>query len=115
MSALNDLRHAVRLLSNAPGFSAVAIATLAIGNGATTAVFSVVNAVLLRPVHAPSPNSVVRFVVTAGASTFIAGVPEFDAWRRASAFEQVSAHRLEYVNFTSGTSWSVEPLQDATH
>jgi putative ABC transport system permease protein len=109
MSALNDLRHAVRLLSKAPGFSAVAIATLAIGIGATTAVFSVVNAVLLRPVHAPSPDSVVRFVVTTGASSFVAGVPEFEAWRRTSAFERVSAHRLEYVNFTSGS----EPQQIA--
>src|SRR5262245_18517837 len=103
MSALNDLRYAVRLLARAPGFSAVAIATLSIGIGATTAMFSVVNAVLLRPVHAPSPNAVVRFVVTAGTSSSVAGVPEFEAWRRAAAFAQVAAHRLEYVNFTSAS------------
>jgi predicted permease len=100
---LDDLRHSVRLLRKAPGFSAVAVATLAIGIGATTAVFSVANAVLLQPVHAPSPDSVVRFVITAAASTSTAGVPEFEAWRQASAFEQVAAHRLEYVNFRSGS------------
>jgi predicted permease len=95
---LQDLRYAARQLWQVPGYSIVAVLTLAVGIGATTAVFSVVNAVLLRPVHAPAPDAVVRFIVTSGVSTSVAGVREFDAWRRAPAFEQVSAHRMEYVN-----------------
>jgi hypothetical protein len=95
---LQDLRYAARQLWQVPGYSIVAVLTLAVGIGATTAVFSVVNAVLLRPVHAPAPDAIVRFIVTSGVSTSVAGVREFDAWRRAPAFEQVSAHRMEYVN-----------------
>ena len=109
MSVLRDLRYALRQFLQAPGFAIVAVLTLAVGIGATTAVFSVINAVLLRPIHAPSPDSVVRFIVTTGASTSVAGVPELEAWRQASAFEHVSAHRLEYVNVTSGS----EPQQIA--
>src|ERR1051325_2562870 len=96
-----DLRDAVRSFRQAPGFPIVAVLTLAVGIGATTAVFSVVNAVLLRPVHASSPDAVVRFIVTTGVSTSIAGVGEFEAWRQAPAFERVSAHRLEYVSVRS--------------
>jgi putative ABC transport system permease protein len=109
LSILDDLRHAVRQSVQAPGYSIVAVLTLAVGIGATTAVFSVVNAVLLRPVHAPSPDTVVRFMVTTGTPSSVAGVPEFEAWRHAPAFEEVSAHRLEYVNVQSAS----EPQQIA--
>src|SRR5262249_58468270 len=104
MSILLDLRNAVRQFRQAPGFSIVAVLTLAVGIGGTTAVFSVINAILLRPVHAPSPDAVVRFIVTTSASTSVAGVAELEAWRQVPAFEQVSAHRLEYVNFTSAAA-----------
>ena len=101
-----DVAYAVRTLRRELGFALVALLTLALGTGANTAIFSVVNAVVLRPLKAPDAARLVRFITTTGSTaTAIAGAQSFDAWRRqAAAFEEVSAHRLEYVSPTDGAS-----------
>lgn len=57
---LHDLRHAIRLLRNSPGFSALAITTIALAIGANTAMFSFVNGVLLSPLPYPESDRIVR-------------------------------------------------------
>jgi putative ABC transport system permease protein len=91
----HDLRYAVRMLRNQPGFAAVAIITLSLGIGANTAIFSVVDAVLLRQLPFPKPENIVlvrddlsgRKAENVGIS-----VDELkDLQERSGIFEQVSA------------------------
>jgi len=99
----HDVRHALRTFARERQFAAAAVLTLTLGIGANTAIFSVVNAVVLRPLAASDPESLVRFITTTGASTQIAGAEAFDAWRQqTSVVENVAAHRLEYVNLAAG-------------
>jgi putative ABC transport system permease protein len=111
-----DATYALRTLWRQPGFALVAILTLTLGIGANTAIFSVVNAVVLRPLKAPDAASLVRFITTTGAApTSIAGAQSFDVWRQQTrVVEEVSAHRLEYVNLTEGSKPELVPVARVT-
>jgi len=77
-----DVRYAVRLLIRKPGFAAVAILTLALGIGATTAIFTVVHAVLLRPLSFPEADRLVEVrIVGRDAAVFPLPDTDFLVWR----------------------------------
>jgi predicted permease len=96
-----DLRYAVRLLIQSPAFTAIAALTLALGIGATTALFSVVNGVLLNPLGYPhSDRLVVIYARIAGLDSAPIEYPNFLDWQRDSrSFASVAAYRNEDYTF----------------
>jgi len=91
---LQDLKHAFRLLRSAPSFSATAIIALALGIGANTAIFSVVNSVLLKPLPYPDADRIVVLMNSTRQGNFPgASVPKYNAWRsQTRALEDVAAY-----------------------
>src|SRR5215813_2892185 len=88
-----DCRYAVRLFISRPAFTLISVVTLALGIGATTAIFTVVNAVLLRPLPYPEPERIMALWPDRPGMNF-QGVsePKFVFWRdHSQAFEGVAA------------------------
>ena len=101
---LQDVRYGLRLLWKSPGFTTVAVLSLALGVGANTAIFSIVNAVLLRSLPFAHPDRLVKIVANnrgVGARDIGLSVPELDDLRtRAGVFDQVTAIRGSEANLT---------------
>src|SRR3954447_2039658 len=107
MSALlRDLRHGLRRLLSSPGFTTIATLTLALGIGANVAIFTVVNAVLIRPLPFPDPDRLVRIAADARATNgrnIGISQPELDDLRdRAGIFEGVTALWPVSASFLGG-------------
>src|SRR5213593_1996772 len=96
---INDLRYALRMLLKSRGFTAVAVLTLALGIGASTAIFTVVNAVLLKALPYREPERIVMLwtdnaSLNLGFHELPPAPPDLLDWRRqARSFEQIAAFR----------------------
>ena len=100
---LADLRYAFRQLIKSPGFTVVAILTLALGIGACTAIFSVVNAVLLKPLEFPEPDRlvIIRETQLPQFPEFSVAPPNYLDWKTQSkSFEQMAAYTSADLNLT---------------
>ena len=110
---LQDIRYGLRTLTRQPGFAATAILTLALGIGATTAIFSVVNAVVLRPMPFDSPDRIMVVtntnLKTGSRNTTISG-PDFFDWRAQSR----SFEALSYFTGSGEASVTVNNVSDYT-
>jgi putative ABC transport system permease protein len=108
MGALaQDLRYALRKLRKSPGFASVAIITLALGIGATTAIFSVIYGVLLRPLPYSDPNRIMAIfeITTKGTLNRLAD-PNFDDFRdQAQSFQTMA----KYTAYPSPVSGAAQP------
>jgi len=106
-----DLRYGFRTLRKNPGFAAIAMLALALGIGANTAIFSVVNGVLLQPLTYPDPDRLLNIFESNGEfSHYSVAYPNFLDWRRgAHSFTDMGAFRGDDFNFTG----SGEPEQVA--
>src|SRR5439155_11164073 len=100
---LKDLKHSARMFLQTPSFTIAAIAALALGIGTTTAIFSVINTVLLKPFAYPDPERIVMFQNTYPqfSPTGSAAPTEFNWWRQQTqAFQDVSAYEFSAANLT---------------
>ena len=104
-----DARYALRQLAKNPGFSAIAVLTLALGIGVSTAIFSVVYGVLLRPLPYPDPDRIVSIfeVTTKGYPSRLAD-PNFDDFRDQSRSFQAIA---KYTDWTASVSGAAMPTR----
>ena len=103
-SLSQDVRFALRLMRRNLGFSAIAIITLALGIGANTAVYSLLDAVLLHPLPYPEPDRLFMLWTVEGKSQrgHNTSYPDFDEWRKARSFEAMGAFHGASYNMTGG-------------
>ena len=101
-----DIRLAIRGLLRAPAFAAVTILTLALGIGANTAIFSIVNGVILRPLGYPKPEQLMYLTTqfpASGFDQFWVSPPEYFEFRELNqSFASVGAYTTGEVNLTAG-------------
>ena len=105
---LKDFRHALRVLRGSPGVTAAALAALALGVGANTAIFSLMDAVVLRPLPYPHPDRLMSVYATDNGRANNTSWPMFRDWQEQTrVFERIAAYTDDSANLTGGG----EPLR----
>src|ERR1700736_5674466 len=112
---MQDLRFAFRMLRKQPGVSAIAVLTLALGIGANTAIFSVVNAVLLRPLPYPNADRIMVLNESSGpGQDFSVALPDYFDWRAdTKAFEHLAVTHRESRNLSGIPGREAERISSA--
>jgi putative ABC transport system permease protein len=101
---LQDIRYAVRKLSRTPGFTTIAAFTLALAIGATTAIFSVIDGVLLKPLPFRDPERVVRVTNLRDGNRMVSSVPDFlDIRAQSKSYASLAALDAQAMNLTGGS------------
>ena len=117
-TTLQDLAYSLRTLPKSPGFTLVAVVTLALGVAANTTIFSLVSSVLLRKPPVPDPGHlmVVSSVNTADPGSFLElSAPDYIAWReQARSFEDLAASSNRDVTISGGTEPQRVPAMSVT-
>ena len=105
---LQDLKHGARMLVKNPGFTLVAVASIAIGVGANAAMFSLADGLVLRPLQVPRAGEIVAVSAVAPranesfASTRLLSYPDYrDLRDRAQSFDGLLAYRVEVASFAT--------------
>ncbi len=103
---IKDLRYGIRSFLKRPGFLVIAVSTLALGIGATTAMFTVVNSMLLRPLQFPEPERIVLLEginPRQGITRSNMSLPDIDDWQKQNqSFEQIAAFTSSALSLTLG-------------
>src|SRR5215510_1069847 len=108
---LADVRHSLRILIKNPGFTVVAVLALALGIGANTAIFSVIDRVMLAPLPFPESERIMhlarKFFSGTGSSV---SIPKYMAWRKAQSFQSIAAYDFGSVSMNLGTGDRPNPV-----
>jgi putative ABC transport system permease protein len=110
---MHDLRHALRLVTKAPLFSVIVVLTLALGIGANTAIFTVVDQVLLRPLPLSDPESLVRIQEQHRRPQNVTGATFHDLHQRSRTLEALFAYRIFTRNVTDAGQQAFPEQVDA--
>jgi predicted permease len=112
-SLKQDVRYGLRMLCKSPSFTAIAVATLALAIGANTVVFATLNALILRPLNVPEPQSL--YALEHGSDNGFQSYPDYlDLRDRNRAFENLAAYNVTSAGLTAGDTSSRAWVEEVT-